>query len=294
MAVTRTEPAVPASPSRTLAKERSRIREIRLPAPHRGWSVATDRLFLLPKQERTLMAAFLRGEGEAALRRAIRDWGFTDFQWNFSPVGRPLPEAPVYHWRSGNHEWSKLYHERGYGEIDTRIARAHALRLPIAWDQASERGRSPKMDELLDCALTYGIGSGVMYMVADVGHNGIFVGFAQPERIMTQARLRQIEESLPHMIALTRYLTDALMRPLIESYSTPRLDSMPLSRREREVLSLTASGHSAKRAARKLGITERTVQEHLVHSRVKLGVDSRMEAVSCAVRNDLILNNLPK
>ncbi|TVP53385.1 MAG: DNA-binding response regulator [Halomonadaceae bacterium] len=50
-----------------------------------------------------------------------------------------------------------------------------------------------------------------------------------------------------------------------------------LTRRERDVCQEVAKGHSNKLIARDLGITERTVKEHLSHSFAKLNVKDRMQ-----------------
>jgi len=64
--------------------------------------------------------------------------------------------------------------------------------------------------------------------------------------------------------------------------------------REIEVLRLAASGCANKEIASRLGISQRTVQTHLLNTYRKLGVDNRASAVLCAVRQGWIgLNDLP-
>jgi DNA-binding CsgD family transcriptional regulator len=60
-----------------------------------------------------------------------------------------------------------------------------------------------------------------------------------------------------------------------------------LTRREREVVRLAATGHSAKEIARLLYIGERTVESHLLRAYAKLGVNSRVELVRLAPDLDL-------
>ena len=67
-----------------------------------------------------------------------------------------------------------------------------------------------------------------------------------------------------------------------------------LSEREHEVLRIAATGQSNKDVAAALGISPRTVQEHLRNVFRKLGAASRTEAVVTALRLGLIdLEDLP-
>ena len=65
--------------------------------------------------------------------------------------------------------------------------------------------------------------------------------------------------------------------------------------RELQVLKLAAKGISNKEVAAKLGISDRTVQSHMVNIFRKLNVSSRTEAVLHALREGwLIINDLPE
>ena len=63
---------------------------------------------------------------------------------------------------------------------------------------------------------------------------------------------------------------------------------IPLSRREREVLVLVASGLANKQIARKLGIAEKTVKAHLTSLFHRLGVADRTQAALWAERHGLL------
>jgi len=63
----------------------------------------------------------------------------------------------------------------------------------------------------------------------------------------------------------------------------------PLTRREREVLQMLASGLVNKEIAAKLSISEHTVKFHVASILGKLGASTRTEAVSLGIRRGLVL-----
>ena len=78
----------------------------------------------------------------------------------------------------------------------------------------------------------------------------------------------------------------------IRVVSVPRPRQRPevteLTGRELEVLTLVAKGLSSHRVGRLLGISEKTVKNHLTAIYAKLAVSCRAEAVLCAVRRGLV------
>ena len=65
------------------------------------------------------------------------------------------------------------------------------------------------------------------------------------------------------------------------------MDSVRLTEREREILTLIAVGYSNKLIAQRLKITEGTVKVHVKHLLQKLKLNSRVEAAVWAVRHEL-------
>lgn len=62
----------------------------------------------------------------------------------------------------------------------------------------------------------------------------------------------------------------------------------PLTEQERNILRLLAEGKTAAEVARELGITLRTLRNHLYHANHKLHTSSRLEAVTQATRRGLL------
>ena len=66
------------------------------------------------------------------------------------------------------------------------------------------------------------------------------------------------------------------------------IDAGPLSRREREVATLVASGGTNRQIGERLFITERTVEGHIERIMNKLGVRSRTEVAMWVVERGLV------
>ena len=76
-------------------------------------------------------------------------------------------------------------------------------------------------------------------------------------------------------------MTSSMMRP-------EGLRAVRLTKREIEVLSLIAQGHSSKEAADNLYVSKRTVDFHLANIYDKLQVNNRVQAFRAATRLGLI------
>jgi two-component system nitrate/nitrite response regulator NarL len=65
-------------------------------------------------------------------------------------------------------------------------------------------------------------------------------------------------------------------------------DHVRLTRREREIIGHLVAGFSTKAIAERLSISPRTVRNHVNNVLAKLGVHSRLEAVTYSIRNGLL------
>jgi DNA-binding NarL/FixJ family response regulator len=71
-------------------------------------------------------------------------------------------------------------------------------------------------------------------------------------------------------------------RKLAPALDFESMEDLPLSSREFEVLELVRAGRTNRSAAVQLGISERTVREHVARILLKLRVGSRLEAAVVA------------
>ena len=75
---------------------------------------------------------------------------------------------------------------------------------------------------------------------------------------------------------------------LVEMVNQPPAPGLDLTEREREVLSLMVDGLSNGQIAVKLKVSESTIKSHVSNILSKLGVASRTEAVTLALRNRIV------
>ena len=117
--------------------------------------------------------------------------------------------------------------------------------------------------------------------VLKAGANGYVLKSAEPQDILQGVRdVYNGKSVLDATLALKLFtrLADKEEDFLVE----------PLTEREQEVLNLTGKGLTNKVIAAKLGISDRTVQNHLANIFNKLRAESRTEAVMRAVSLGLI------
>jgi DNA-binding NarL/FixJ family response regulator len=84
------------------------------------------------------------------------------------------------------------------------------------------------------------------------------------------------------------HLDPAAAKALAAGLRAPRSAADALTTREREVLSLIATGCSNRQIGRHLGVAERTARTHVSNILAKLGLASRTQAALWAVKEGLV------
>lgn len=123
------------------------------------------------------------------------------------------------------------------------------------------------------------------------GARGILTSEATGEEIgaAIAAAANDLIVAPPEILETLLSLTADENFPLLELKRMPDAAFESLTAREREVLELLVEGASNKIIAYRLNISEHTVKFHVASIFGKLGVNSRTEAVTIALRRGLIL-----
>jgi DNA-binding NarL/FixJ family response regulator len=121
--------------------------------------------------------------------------------------------------------------------------------------------------------------------VLQAGANGYILKTAEPDEIVQAVR-----DVFHGKSVLDATLTQKLISRLAGNEEKALVD--PLTDRELQVLTLTGKGFTNKAIGVQLGISDRTVQNHLATIFQKLNAESRTEAVMLAVSLGLISPNI--
>ncbi len=97
---------------------------------------------------------------------------------------------------------------------------------------------------------------------------------------------RELVEAIRAVARGDRYLHSSVTNAVVED-SIRWLEAGTMSAREREVLSLLASGQSAAQIAKSLDISVHTVRRHLANVSAKLGIRGMNALTRYAIRNGL-------
>ena len=116
--------------------------------------------------------------------------------------------------------------------------------------------------------------------LAEAGARGYLLKTATDDEIVNAARAVAAGDSV-----FAPQVTEILLRRVRGEIPPIPEDLTP---REREVLRQVSAGRTNREIGHRLGISERTAQAHLSHVFDKLGVSSRTEAVTVALRSGLI------
>jgi len=208
-----------------------------------------------------------------SFQRALTSLGFRYFAcWSHVDPLSPPPEAIVLH--SYPRAWLRRYSEDGLHAIDPVSAWADRTLVPFFWD-----------DERFCAGLT----AAQQSLLAQASRHGIAHGYTVPIHSPKEAGLPPgsctVIPANSSMPAENYAVVQSIALPLFEAASSALRcrgaghPPHPLSERERECLRFAAQGKSDWVVGKILGISERTVHNHIENAKRRLRVTTRVQAI---------------
>jgi two-component system, NarL family, response regulator YdfI len=167
-------------------------------------------------------------------------------------------------------------------------ARPHAVLLDVSGEKASELLDSLHFSELVSdtavVVLSERLPPGWAAEALRAGVRAILPSEVSPGHLISA-----LQAAVAGLVVLHPSDVESALVPA-SRVSHPVADLLEsLTRREREVLQMLASGLANKEIAARLSISDHTVKFHVASILGKLGASSRTEAVSLGIRHGLVL-----
>jgi len=106
--------------------------------------------------------------------------------------------------------------------------------------------------------------------------------------VVKGANSRELFDAIRAVRRGERYLHSSVTGAIVDDSVRWLQRGSPMSAREREILSLVASGHPPGEVGRMLGISVHTVRRHLANLSAKLGLRGRTALIRYAIQHDLV------
>ncbi len=218
----------------------------------------------------------------------VRFFEFDSFTYWSATRSTELVEGKLYELSTHAFAWSLRYDKMAYTEIDPRVRVALTQSLPFTWDQSTWRSTTAEVDEFLDDAARFGIGSGVCIPIHDPSFGISRFDFDSTSQHVDSARLAEIQNAYGKLSIVGRFLHDLLVVAIRRSELRSRLFGMPLNEKECQCLARATSGLALRQIANELNIDVVTANMYFNSIRAKLGCLTTNEAVAYAIKSGLV------
>ena len=217
-----------------------------------------------------------------AFQRSTEALGFRYFACcsHVDPL-KPPRRAVMLH--SYPHEWVQLYSELNFVEIDPVFIRASRSLVPFFWNTQSFGSElTPAQRAMFREARRFGVTRGFTVPIHSVSSPREFPASCS----VIPGSDALASEAYSAVQLMSFYMYEAASKEA-EAQDPPSTQQL-LSRRERQCLELAAQGKSDWATSKILGLSERTVHNHVESAKRRLRVATRMQAVVHALAGQQI------
>lgn len=224
----------------------------------------------------------LEGENEitSAFDMVINKAYELGFQYCSFKMSSQLPNHQINPFELSNYpnEWTSLYEQGHFFDVDPIVKRCKECVLPIVWEEKTFKD-APSIWSL---AQTFGVNVGWTQAVHDF--QGVF-SMLTLSRGCGDVSPQELYEKAGQVL----WLCHALHAVVAQKFAGKPSVNPPskLTPRETEILKWSAMGKTASDIATILCLSERTVGFHISSTFKKLGVNNKIAAVLCASKAGL-------
>jgi LuxR family transcriptional regulator len=176
--------------------------------------------------------------------------------------------------------WKNQYEESSANQVDPIAAHCNHSTLPLLWSEELF-SKTPWLWQLLQ---QQGLQHGWSQAIHD--EDSGLRSVLSLVRTHCPISAYELYENLGFTVFINRHLHALALRAFPKKPAGPQVP--PLSRREVEVLKLSADGKTAFEISRILSLSERTINFHVHRAIEKLGVNNKIAAVIAATRSGAI------
>jgi LuxR family transcriptional regulator len=177
-------------------------------------------------------------------------------------------------------DWNKQYDKNNKNRTDPIAAHCNHSLLPILWSEELFSKTPSLWQTLQQLGLQHGWSQAIHDQQSGL-HSVLSL-----VRGHCPISAYELYENLGFTVFISRHLHALAVRAYPKKPSAPQ--PPPLSRREVEVLKLSADGKTAFEISRILSLSERTINFHVHRAIEKLGVNNKIAAVIAASRSGAI------
>jgi hypothetical protein len=204
-----------------------------------------------------LVEAANRGQDlPSRIAGVVASFGFDSFEYAVNPAG-PRNRAATQYVYTTTPEWARRYRQMAYSNADPRVFVTSRSAIPFIWDQSSVHGYGARVDAFCADAREHGIASGVSFSWFGPEGFRVVIMFNSPTPYNDDVRYHAITRNLADIMLFGLYFHEVFAVPAMRLSQTDKLELPPLSRRERECLSLAAQGKTTKHISSLLNVSAR-------------------------------------
>lgn len=182
-------------------------------------------------------------------------------------------------------QWHQHYLAEHYEEVDSTLAQSYRATLPTYWvlkDQL-KNAKTAKEKKMRKDSIAFGAEKGISFPIH--GPEGDFAMFLVVQ--MVGEKCLDHWQTLQYELFTVGYYYYSYLQALLLKEKKPTAKHQ-LNQREIQCLQLIAEHHAIAVIAKKLHITERTVNYHIQRLNKKLGTKNKHQSVMKAMREGII------